>query len=223
MPAPLALCLEDLTATERSRRYLRCVALVGRQPGLRLSAEGGPLWRSPRAAACELWVSADDRLIVYRPAGAPPLVLRRAGRRLDVPEAKPVVALDQDQLDIGPRRLRVHVHGKANAIAAPSPLPERARSGAARMAAVVAVGAAVAGCQKPIEVRDAPPEPPIEPGAGAPPDPGLSPSATTTAAQPEGEPEGSATSQPRTDPSTSGAAPEPIEVREDPPDMVMDE
>ena len=41
MPAPLAICLEDLDAGPRAAgRFLRCTALPGRQPGLRVGAAG---------------------------------------------------------------------------------------------------------------------------------------------------------------------------------------
>lgn len=218
MPTPLALCLEDLDAPLRSQRYLRCVALVGRQPGLRLAASGHVLWQCDAGAACEIWVSADDRLIVYRPADAPPVVLRRAGRCLELPAGKPVVALDQDSLELGERRLRLHVHGRAPQVTAPSPLPERGRSSAARVAAVVAVGAVVAGCERPMEIRDQPPsvepEPvptvPIEPEQGA-----TTTTATATTATAESGP--FAAPPPSAEPLPE--SPPPIEVREDPPDM----
>ena len=61
--------------------------------------------------------------------------------------------------DIGNRRLRIHVHGQASEIAAPSPLVQGQgrRAGLSRAAAtVVAIGSAVAdGCL--IEVRAQPP------------------------------------------------------------------
>ena len=46
MPIPIALCLEDLAVPSDDRRYLRCTALVGRQPGLRLDATGAVTWCS---------------------------------------------------------------------------------------------------------------------------------------------------------------------------------
>jgi len=36
---------------------------------------------------------------------------------------KPVVLVDQDQIEIGLQRLRIHIHGEAAVVAAPSPLP----------------------------------------------------------------------------------------------------
>ncbi|MCP4592143.1 MAG: hypothetical protein GY842_15520, partial [bacterium] len=69
MSKPLAICIEDMDA-QAETRYLRCVAVPGRQPGLRLDEAGSVLWKSDDGASCELWVSADDRLILYRPEDA---------------------------------------------------------------------------------------------------------------------------------------------------------
>lgn len=223
MPAPLALCLEDRSAPTGAPRYLRCVALVGRQPGLRLDAAGAVQWQQDEPPRCEVWVSADDRLIVYRPEGAKAVALHRSGRSLELPVGKPVVALDQDELTIGERRLRLHVHGVAKAVAAPSPLPVRQNSSVTRMAAVVAVGAAaVAGCERPMEIRESPPAPPYDPTATAP--PATSGTSTTSSSSPQTiatEPE--PTGPPAATGTLTPHSPEPIEVREDPPDMeVMD-
>ena len=129
-----------------------------------------------RKVACELWVSQDQRLILYRPDGAA-VVVRRAGRALDVPFGKPVVLLDKDGVEVGTKRLRVHVHGEAPAIAAPSflPAPERieSRGGLRGAAAAVAISAAIGGAAL-FEVRCHPPSPveptplPDETDAGAP-------------------------------------------------------
>ncbi|MBI5491050.1 MAG: hypothetical protein HY905_27210 [Deltaproteobacteria bacterium] len=167
MPKPLAICIEDLEPRDEGRRYLRCVAVVGRRPGLRVSGDGTVIWKSDAGVACELWVSGDDKLILYRPEGAPPVVCRRAGRSLDVPAGKPVVLLDEDQFDAGGRRLRVHVHGTARAVHEPSFLPApRPASGLPKAAAAaVALGAVLgaADCKKAkeepgeVEVRAEPP------------------------------------------------------------------
>ena len=171
MPKPMGICIEDLEARLGEPRYVRCVAVPGRQPGLRLDTGGEILWKSEEDVACEFWVSADDRLILYRPEGAAAVTVSRAGRSLDVPYGKPVVLIDQDQIDVGERRLRVHVHGEAPSVSAPSVLaPQRGTlAGLARAAAVAAtIGAAAVagGCGKkdadarakpPVEVRDQPP------------------------------------------------------------------
>ena len=115
MPKPLAICLEDPGARSAAERYLRCTAVVGRQAGLRVDGAGTVLWRSDEAVACELWVSLDDKLILYRPEGAAAVAVHRAGRVLDVPAGKPVVLVDQDEFQVGAKRLRVHVHGTAPA------------------------------------------------------------------------------------------------------------
>ncbi len=162
MSNPLAICIEDLDAESCSGQYVQCVALPGRQPGLRLDAEGRVTWlnagMAPEVLACELWVSADGRLVLYRPEGAAAVTVRREGRSLDAPCGKPVILLDKDRVDVGSRHLRIHIHGTAPAIAAPAPLKaqprplERLAKGAAAAAAVI--GAATA-C---IEVRTTPPE-----------------------------------------------------------------
>lgn len=229
MPTALALCLEDLAASRRADRYLRCVALVGRQPGLRLGPDGKAHWRRDQPVACELWVSADDRLILFRPEAATSVALHRAGRSLELPVGKPVVTLDQDVLEVGAKRLRIHVHGRTTKAQPPSPLPEeRAGASAARAAAVVALGAAVAACDRPMEVRQSPPEPPIDPGAAPPVVTIPTGSATTTTTDSGKPPQVIATSASTTEPTgteakPTGPSPEPIEVREQPPDIVMDE
>ena len=156
MPQALALCLEDLHASADGR-YLRCVALPGRQAGLRISQQGAVSWKISGGVACEMWVSADDQLILLRPPGAVPVIVERAGRRLDVPTDKPVVLIDQDVFRVCGRTLRVHVHGVAETVTPPSPLLPR-KAGSTRLAALMALGAVVAGCDKPpVEVRDRPP------------------------------------------------------------------
>ena len=175
MPKPKAICIEDLSAADDASRYLRCVALAGRQPGLQVDRQGDLLWRSDEELACELWVSADERLICYRPDGAAPLTVQRSGRSLEVPETKPVVLLDQDQLEVGGRGLRIHIHGEAVGIHPPSPLPVQApprpsslggvAQSAAATAAALALGLSLgaAGCKsgpKEIEVRAEPPSMP---------------------------------------------------------------
>jgi len=170
MPKPIALCIEDLDAGSGASKYVRCVALPGREPGLGLDGRGAVLWRSEEPVACELWVSGDDRLILYRLEGAADVTLSRAGRSLDVPSGKPVVLIDQDQIDVGPRCLRLHVHGEAPAVAAPSPLvPEKKSPGLlARVATAALALGSIVGCgscedeqqtpREPIEVRDSPPK-----------------------------------------------------------------
>jgi hypothetical protein len=162
MVKPLAICIEDLDAVSEASKYLRCVALPGLQPGLGLDEMGNVLWQAGDVLSCELWVSADDRLILYRQEGMAPVVLRRAERSLEVPHGKPVVVLDKDRIDAGPRHLRVHIHGAAASVAAPSPLPPRSPL-AGRLAQTVATAAllgAVAstgGCTE-VEVRETSPQ-----------------------------------------------------------------
>jgi hypothetical protein len=74
------------------------------------------------------------------------VVVRREGRSVEVPAGKPVVLLDQDHIETAGRRLRVHVHGTAPAVVAPSYLPVPEGRGVGRAAAAaVALGAALAG------------------------------------------------------------------------------
>ncbi|MBW2535729.1 MAG: hypothetical protein JRI55_29825, partial [Deltaproteobacteria bacterium] len=122
MPSPLELCIEDRTASPS--RYTRCVALVGRQPGLRLDAAGDVCWQREDVTALELWVSLDDRLMAYRRIGAPPVRLQRGGRTFDLPPERPAVLLSGDDLTLGERQLRLHFHGWAESVHAPELLPE---------------------------------------------------------------------------------------------------
>ncbi len=205
MPKPMAICIEDVSAG----KFLRCVAVAGREPGLRVDSKGDVLWKSDEAVACELWVSADEKLILYRPDGARAVTLHRAGRSLDVPFGKPVVVIDRDEVDVGERRLRIHVHGDAPAVAAPSPFaPEKSTLGKlARAAAAAAViGAGVGGCNtKNIVVRDGPPTPPPPPI-----DVRESPPLVV---EPPGE------AETKTPPEGQEKAPPRIEVREKPGDV----
>jgi len=165
MPQPMAVCIEDLDAESRADRFLRCVAVIGRQPGLRLDLAGQVLWKSDDQVSCELWVSADEKLILYRPENALPVTLHRAGRSLQVPIGKPVVVADQDQVDVGSKRLRIHLHGPAPAVSAPSPLPTKSRKVGTMVRAAAVVGAlsAMVGCTDnflgtpTIDIRDEPP------------------------------------------------------------------
>jgi hypothetical protein len=236
MPTPLAICLEDLDFRDPDRRYLRCVALVGRQPGLRVDRHGAVSWERDEDTACELWVSADDRLILFRPAGAVEVTIRRAGRTLDVPQERPVVTLDQDCFEVGDRRFRVHVHGVAPAVSAPSMLVQRkAGAGAAAgLAAAMALSTAVTGCcDGAIDVLDSPPEvapidTPIEPATPEPVTPSAPPPPIDVLIEPPAVAIEMPTPEPVTPepitptPEVSTPAP-PIEVRMEPPDMAMPE
>ncbi len=152
-PKPLSLCLEDLEVST----FVQCVAVVGRQDGLGLDALGRAVWGT--RGRCELWVSGDARLVLYRTPESPRVQVCRLGRVVDAPDAKPVILLDGDELVVGPaaRRLRVHVHGPAPEAHPPRPLePSRVRALAAKLAAAAALGASLAGC--PIEIRPRPPD-----------------------------------------------------------------
>ena len=158
MPKPLSICIEDLGAANEEERYTRCVALPGGQPGLGLDPAGHVLWQTGCPVACELWISADDKLILRRPDGAPVVRVSRLGRSIEAPFGKPVVLLDQDEIDVSGRGFRVHVHGEAQAVHPPTPLRQKLKR-AAGIAAAVALSAAPVAASEPVEVRDHPPKP----------------------------------------------------------------
>lgn len=146
MPDAKAICLESLDERP-SARFMRCVVLPGSEPGLALGSTGEILWKSDQAIACELYVSLDERLILLRPASSVPVEVHRAGRHLLAPANKPVVLLGGDELRIGARRYRLHVHGTTASRHGPEaldPTPPRRT----RLAAAIALGASVAtaGC-----------------------------------------------------------------------------
>lgn len=163
MPTPIELCLEDLALAPEDERYLRCVALPGGEPGLALDHEGVVRWMPEGAVAHGLWVSQDEQLILLRGEGALPIAVQRGGRTLEAPPGKPVVLRDQDLLLVGHRRLRVHVHGIAQAVHPPARLSRSALAGLARAAAAaIALGSALGALDgqaapPPIEVRQHPP------------------------------------------------------------------
>jgi hypothetical protein len=200
MPTPKQICLEDVRTSTPDARYLRCVALEGRAPGLRVDARGEVLWKSDDAIACELWVSLDDRLVLYRPDGAAPVRVERAGRAIDAPAEKPVILVDQDLVTVGGRQLRVHVHGDAPEVHAPAFVTEAMLRAARAVSAAALLGAAAAGCATdrggapaapPIEVRESPPTaaPPFEPTSA--------PSTTNAPAPASASPSASASAAPR--------------------------
>ena len=137
MAKPIALCIERAGASE-DERYVRCTARPGREAGLALGVDGSILWCAHEPVACEVWVSADQRLIAYRPAGAPEVCLQRARRHLALPEERPVVVLHQDQLVLDGRRFRLHVHGVTDRLHPPAPLRLGRAAAAAAMVALTA-------------------------------------------------------------------------------------
>ncbi|MBI5531882.1 MAG: hypothetical protein HY898_04150 [Deltaproteobacteria bacterium] len=139
---PIALCLEPVD--RRDEPLTRCVALAGRQPGLRISAEGAVRWRvEDDAGSIELWVTADARLALYRTDGAPCVELHRAKRRLEVPFAKPVILVDGDEVRGASWAYCIHIHGETEQAIAPEPVaaPRRPRRLLRTTAAALAVAA----------------------------------------------------------------------------------
>ena len=120
MPDPISLCIENEEDPDDGTRFIRCVALEGNRAGLAVDSAGRPMWIETDGCACELWVSADEQLILLRPEGAVASRVHRAGRSLDVPTGKPVVMLDQDQIEVGGVMLRLHVHGFTTEIHPPT-------------------------------------------------------------------------------------------------------
>ena len=112
----IALCLEDLNASHHDERFVQCVALYGREPGLCLDGQGCPLWQTKTDAVCELWRSADGRLVLWKLPNTSSIIVRRASRVLEVPPEKPLILLDKDEIDVGSKTLRVHLHGTTSRI-----------------------------------------------------------------------------------------------------------
>jgi hypothetical protein len=228
MPKPIALCIEDLSHDPPT--YLSCVALGGHLPGLRLDPSGDVLWQREPEAGFELWVSGDEQLMLLRCDGAPAVRVHRAGRFLDAPCAMPIVLLDGDELTIGARRLRIHVHGLAPAVSAPMPVVVRAAGLAASAASLLAVGAVVAACDREIEVRESPPAVAVLEDAGP---VGTNPSVSADAGADAGVPDAAAPGPSASAPASATAAPtgaipsasapipvktnQPIQVRPSPP------
>lgn len=217
MSEPIAVCIESVNATDPADRFLRCVAVPGGTPGLALAGDGVVLWEASQPSGCELCVSVDGRLLLWRPAGAEPVLVCRAGRSLEVPFEKPVMLLDQDEVEIASRRMRLHVHGRAPAVHPPAALRARAKSTAATLAAAMALGGAAAGCDQlglgqsdEIEVRDQPPTiGPAEPEDASTPDADAAAFGQTAA---DAAPHASASVT-----ATSSRSSPPIEVRTSPP------
>ncbi len=145
---PLALCIEDVDRES----FTRCVALPGRRAGLGLDDDGGLSWLTKEQPAVELWVSKDGRLVAFRPRGAVASTLARGGRRLALPEEKPVFLLDKDLQKLAGRTLRVHEHGPAGLVQGPAPVRARHRKRLLSAAATKFVAATS------IAVRCSPPD-----------------------------------------------------------------
>lgn len=157
MVQPIALCIEYLDTRSRADRYLCCVATPGYDVALGLDDDGAVVWRDDARLAHELWVSADQQLMVLRRDGRSEIVVTRAGRSLSLPFDKPVVLLDCDRIETGNRRIRVHVHGVTDDVVPPEPLEqERASLPVATLAAAVAIGASALGCKPSSDTGEAP-------------------------------------------------------------------
>lgn len=171
MSEPLAIYLEDLDASDSNDRFLRCVVVGQRGQGLGCDLQGTPVWQHDAALACELIVSTDVRLLLIRHAEQTEVVVRRAGRSIRAPVGKRVILVDQDQVEVGTKRMRIHVHGEATQVHRPTPFRPRHLGAVATVAAALALSAGAAGCKKvagwtddgrPIDVRETPPEPTVD-------------------------------------------------------------
>jgi len=122
MARPLAICIEESSADADGPRFVRCVALAAGEDGLGLDRQGAITWRQP-ASPLRLTASDDGALQLRCGAGAPAVVLRRLGRELTIVEGgQPTPLLAGDELLVAERRLRLHVHGPAEAAIPPSAL-----------------------------------------------------------------------------------------------------
>ncbi len=139
MSRPISLCLERL-GSDNGDSYVRCTATSGRESGLSIGANGDILWRDPKPCICELWVSRDQRLMAVRPSGAKSICLHRGERKLEMPEGRAVVVLDQDGLRFGSEHFVIHVHGATDAAHRPQPLRVPQLAAAAAMALSVGCG-----------------------------------------------------------------------------------
>jgi hypothetical protein len=135
MAKPLALCLEELKTSGPT--YTGCVALVGDEPGLALDAYGAPLWQRGDRTSCSLWVTDQGRLVIHRQPSAPPAMLERWGRTVEISSDEPLVLVDRDKIVVGGRHLRVHIHGATDDVHP----PEALSGGAARQNAEAIVQA----------------------------------------------------------------------------------
>lgn len=140
----LAICLENQNAASAEERFLKCTALTGRKDALIIDRDGLVHWKSEKKDGFELWVSADDRLILYLPEGVEmEIQVSRSGRSVTVPNAKPVVLIDGDEISMSQFRIRVHVHGFVDDEYSPSwytePQVSSSGSRVARAAATAAI------------------------------------------------------------------------------------
>ena len=212
MAKPIALCIERLCMESRgatdNERYVRCTARVGRKAGLALGLDGSIRWQDTGPVACEVWVSADQRLIAFRPEGAPAVRLERAQRFLSLPPERPVVLLHQDELVLAGLRFRLHVHGTTDRVHPPTPL-RVGRAAAAAALMTLSAGAAQCASQQPREA----PRPAVDTTVSVPPA-----SSVPTDDGDDGDAITELPGRPRRGAGGQGGA-SPIEVREAPPDV----
>lgn len=118
MSKAMALSLEIVSGVGSHGEMIQCVALEKGQPGLGLSPSGVVLWQSEEQPAIELSVDENGRLVLQRHESLRLLIIR-GGRPLKVIFETPTVVLDQDEIDLFDRRLRVQLYGPSQTIHAP--------------------------------------------------------------------------------------------------------
>ncbi len=137
----MSICLEDLECSDTGSRFQSCMAMPSGTAGLSITPGAEVRWKAAREPSAHVGTTEDGRLALFVDAGfRPALLLRRGGRVLACPEDRPVVLIDQDELELPGGRWRVHLHGPVeDATPAASPF-------FVRTAAVLAGLALAAGC-----------------------------------------------------------------------------
>jgi hypothetical protein len=150
----LVVCFERLDAPHDRDDLVRCVALPGNAPGLSLGPKGTLHWQRSTPEHCLVMVSTDRQLVLWRPMGSVPVRLCREGRSLDLPEERVVIAIDEDEIEVGTARLRVHLHGSARRIHPPFRVRLARAVSAATLAGSIGAGASAmmsTGCDRSAE------------------------------------------------------------------------
>ncbi|MBU1411521.1 hypothetical protein KKC22_08375 [Myxococcota bacterium] len=169
----LAICLENLNSTEGGSRFQACMAMPSGTSGLSITPAAEVRWKAARGPSAHLGTTDDGRLALFVDAGFHPMpVVKRGGRVLVCPEGRPVILIDQDEVDLSGARWRVHLHGLVED-AAPASSPFFVRTAAVLAGLALAAGCAgtrenptlpEASTAAPDRGPDAPP-PPVPPAA----------------------------------------------------------
>ncbi len=155
MPKPIALCIELVDAPEKER-YYKCTARSGREKGLSIRLDGTIGWCEDGPTACDIWVSADQRLIAKRPIDSGDVHVTRAHRKILLKEDFMATVLNRDELIIDGRRYRIHVHGVTEEVHSPRLVRVIRAARAAGLAAALTASTLV-GCGDKSESTTNPP------------------------------------------------------------------